>query len=154
MEQAQQENHRKLSEVRSFHGVASFYRRFVRNFSTLEAPLNEIVKKHVGFKWEEKQEKAFIVLKHELTNAFILALPIFAKSLEIESNMGIGVVLMQEGHSIAYFSEKLNGVSLNYTTYDKELYALVRALQTWQHYLLPKEFVILSDHESLKYIKC
>ena len=61
---------------------------------------------------------------------------------------------MQEGHPIAYFSEKLNGGSLNYPTYDKELYALVRSLQTWQHYLLPKEFVIHSDHESLKYLKC
>jgi len=60
---------------------------------------------------------------------------------------------MQEGHPIAYFSEKLNGVVLNYSTYDKELYALVRALQTWQHYLLPKQFVIHSDHESLKHLK-
>ena len=54
---------------------------------------------------------------------------------------------MQEGHPIAYFSEKLNGGFLNYPTYDKELYALVRSLQTWQHYLLQKEFVIHSDHE-------
>jgi len=67
--------------------------------------------------------------------------------------VGIGVILMQDGHPIAYFSEKLSGASLNYPTYDKELYALVRALQTWQHYLLPKEFVIHSDHESLKYLK-
>ena len=123
----------------------------------MAALLNETVKKHVGFKWEEKQEKAFVALKHELTNAPILALPNFAKSIEIEcdaSNVGIGVVLMQEGHPIAYFSEKLNGGSLNYPTYDKELYALVRSLKTRQHYLLPKEFVIHSDHESLKYLKC
>uniref|UniRef100_A0A151UF56 Transposon Ty3-I Gag-Pol polyprotein n=1 Tax=Cajanus cajan TaxID=3821 RepID=A0A151UF56_CAJCA len=147
---------KNVSEVRSFHGLASFYRRFVKDFSTLAAPLNEIVKKHVGFKWGEKQEKAFSELKHKLTNAPILALPNFAKSFEIEcdaSNVGIGAVLMQEGHPIAYFSEKLNGAALNYPTYDKELYALVRALRTWQHYLLPKEFVIHSDHESLKYLK-
>ena len=68
--------------------------------------------------------------------------------------MGIRAVLMQEGHLIAYFSEKLNIGSLNYLPYDKKLYALVRTLQTWQHYLLPKEFVIHSDHESLKYLKC
>jgi len=60
---------------------------------------------------------------------------------------------MQEGHPIAYFSEKLNGAVLNYSTYDKELYELVRALQNWQHYLLPKQFVIHSDHESLKHLK-
>ena len=62
-------------------------------------------------------------------------------------------MLLQEGHPIAYFSEKLIGPTLNYSTYDKELYSLVRAVKTWQHYLYPKEFVIHSDHESLKYIK-
>ncbi|OMO96175.1 Retrotransposon gag protein [Corchorus capsularis] len=60
---------------------------------------------------------------------------------------------MQGGKPVAYFSEKLNGAALNYPTYDKELYALVRALQTWQHYLWPKEFVIHTDHESLKYLR-
>ncbi|XP_019435366.1 PREDICTED: uncharacterized protein LOC109341851, partial [Lupinus angustifolius] len=145
-----------VTDVRSFHGLASFYRRFVRDFSTLAAPLNEVVKKNVGFKWGEKQEEAFKRLKEKLTHAPILALPNFAKSFEIEcdaSNVGIGAVLMQEGHPVAYFSEKLGGPMLNYSTYDKELYALVRALQTWQHYLLSKEFVIHSDHESLKYLK-
>jgi len=62
-------------------------------------------------------------------------------------------VLLQGGHPIAYFSEKLHGLALNYPTYDKELHALVRALQTWEHYLVSKEFVIHSDHESLKYLK-
>ena len=67
--------------------------------------------------------------------------------------MGIGVVLLEEGHPIAYFSEKLKGSHINYSTNDKEFYALVRNLQTWQHYLLSKEFVIHSDHESLKFLK-
>ena len=62
-------------------------------------------------------------------------------------------MLLQGGHSIAYFSEKLHGATLNYPTYDKELYALVRALKTWEHYLVSKQFVIHSDHESLKYLK-
>jgi len=145
-----------VSEVKSFHGLASFYRKFVMDFNTLVAPLNEIVKKHGEFKWEEKHEQAFVVLKHKLTNDPILALPNFTKSFEIEcdsSNLGIVVVLILEGHPIAYFSEKMNGVALNYSTCDKELYVLVCALKTWQHYLLPKEFVIHSDHESLKYLK-
>ncbi|XP_071939170.1 uncharacterized protein [Coffea arabica] len=69
------------------------------------------------------------------------------------SGIGIGAVLLQEGRPVAYFSEKLNGAALNYSTYDKELMALVRALQTWQHYLCPREFVLHTDHESLKHIK-
>ena len=60
---------------------------------------------------------------------------------------------MQERRPVLYFSERLSGRTLNYSVYDKELYALVRSLETWQHYLLPKEFVIHSDHESLKHVK-
>ncbi|XP_071918766.1 uncharacterized protein [Coffea arabica] len=67
--------------------------------------------------------------------------------------IGVGAVLTQEGKPITYFSEKLIGAALNYSTYDKELYALIRALQVWQHYLRHKEFVIHKDHESLKYLK-
>jgi len=145
-----------VSEVRSFHGLASFYRKFVKDFSTIATPLNPIVKKDVVFKWGQDQIEAFESLKEKLTKAPILALPNFAKTFEIEcngSNIGIGVVLLREGHPVAYFSEKLKGSHLNYSTYDKELYSLVRALQNWQHYLFPKEFVTHSDHESLKYLK-
>ncbi|XP_073119633.1 uncharacterized protein [Henckelia pumila] len=67
--------------------------------------------------------------------------------------VGIGDVLMQGGKPVAYISETLSGVSLNYATYDKEFYALVRVLKTWQHYLRPKELVIHTDHESLKHLK-
>jgi len=144
-----------MSGVRNFHGLASFYRRFIKYFSTIAFPLNGIVKKNVEFKWESEQEKAFNTLKEKLANALILTLPKFSKSFEIEcdeSNVGIGVVLLQESHPIAYFSEKLKGAILNYSTYDKEFYALI-ALQTWQHYLLPKEFVVHSDHESLEHLK-
>ena len=145
-----------VSKVRSFHGLASFYRRFVKDFSSIAAPITEVIKKDVGFKWGEEQEKAFQLIKEKLTHAPLLALPNFAKTFEVEcdaSGLGIGAVLMQEGRPIAYFSEKLSGAALKYPTYDKELYALVRALETWQHYLWPKEFVIHTDHESLKHLK-
>jgi len=145
-----------VNEVQSFHGLANFCRRFVKDFSTIIAPLNDIVKKDVVIKWGQEQEKAFEILKDKLTKTSILALPNFTKTFEIEcdaSNIGIEAILLQEGHPIAYFSEKLKGSHLNYSTYNKELYALVKALQNWQHYLFPKEFVIHSDHESLKYLK-
>ncbi|WVZ58319.1 hypothetical protein U9M48_008600 [Paspalum notatum var. saurae] len=145
-----------VSQVRSFHGLAGFYRRFVPNFSTIAAPLNELTKKGVPFHWGKTQDDAFNLLKDRLTHAPLLQLPDFGKTFELEcdaSGVGIGGVLMQENKPVAYFSEKLSGPVLNYSTYDKELYALVRSLETWQHYLWPKEFVIHSDHESLKHIR-
>ncbi|XP_071916198.1 uncharacterized protein [Coffea arabica] len=147
---------RTMSEIRSFHGLASFYRRFVKDFSTIAAPLTVIIKKDVKFEWGEAQEKAFQLLKHKLIHVPLLSLPSFDKAFEVEcdaSGVGIGAVLIQKGRPIAYFSEKLNGAALNYSTYDKELYALIRALETWQHYLRPKEFVIHTDHEALKHLK-
>src|SRR4051812_27920498 len=119
-------------------------------------PLNELTKKNVTFFWRKAQQKSFDELKKRLTEAPLLALPDFTKTFEIEcdaSGIGIGGVLMQNGRPIAYHSEKLDGARLNYPIYDKELFALVRVLQVWQHYLWPKEFIIHSDHESLKYLK-
>ncbi|KAI3472895.1 hypothetical protein Pfo_030915 [Paulownia fortunei] len=129
-----------VNQVRSFHGLTSFYRRF----------------KNVPFKWGHEQEKVFKLIKDKLTNAPLLVLPNFTKMFKIEcdaSGIGIGGVLMQEGRPVAIFSENLSGATLNYPTYDKELYALVRTQETWQHYLWPKEFVIHTDHESLKHLK-
>ncbi|RDX96726.1 hypothetical protein CR513_20576, partial [Mucuna pruriens] len=106
--------------------------------------------------WDDVHEKAFNLLKDKLTSALVLCLPNFDKAFEIEcdaSSVGIGDVLMQESKPIAYFNEKLSGAMLNYSTYDKELYALVRTLQSWQHYLWPREFIIHSDHKSLKFLK-
>jgi hypothetical protein len=147
---------KNLSQVRSFLGLAGFYRHFVKDFNTIAAPLNELTKKGVPFSWGTQQENAFDMLKDKLTHAPLLQLPNFNKTFELEcdaSRIGLGDVLLQERKPIAYFSEKLSGPVLNYSTYDKELYALVRCLETWQHYLWPKEFVIYSDHESLKHIR-
>jgi hypothetical protein len=145
-----------LTQLRIFLGLAGFYRRFVRDFSTIAAPLNDLTKKGVPFCWGAAQELSFNTLIDKLTHAPLLQLFNFSKTFELEcdaSGIGIGGVLLQEGKLIAYFSEKLSGPSLNYLMYDKELYALVCVLETWQHYLWPKEFVIHSDHESLKHIR-
>jgi hypothetical protein len=128
----------------------------VRDFSTIATPLHELTKKGVLFHWGPAQGQAFDALKERLTSTPLLQLPDFGKTFELEcdaSGVGIGGLLMQEGKPIAYFSEKLNGPTLNYSTYDKEFYALVRSLETWQHYLWPKEFIIHSDHEPLKYLR-
>jgi hypothetical protein len=142
--------------VRNFHGFAGFYRRFIKDFSTIAAPLNELTKKGVVFKWGEPQENAIQELKKRLTEAPLLVLRDFTRTFEVEcdaSGIVIVGVLMQKGKLVAYFNEKLGGAQLNYSVYDKELYASVRVLETWQHYLWPKEFVIHSDHEALKYLK-
>ena len=101
---------KSVGDIRSFHGLGSFYRRFVPNFSIIASPLNELVKKNVAFTWGEKQEEAFALLKEKLTKAHVLALPDFSKTFELEcdaSRVGAGGVLLQGGHTIAYFSEKL-----------------------------------------------
>jgi hypothetical protein len=134
-----------VTQIRSFLGLAGFYRRFVRDFSSIATPLHELTKKGVSFAWKDK-----------LTHAPLLQLLDFQKVFELECNasgIGLGAVLLQEGKPVAYFSEKLSGASLRYSIYDKEFYALVHTLQTWQHYLWPREFIIHSDHEALKHIR-
>jgi len=121
---------KNVSELRSFHRFASFYRSFVPKFSIIVTPLNELVKKGVHFKWGNDQAKAFANLKEKLINAPLLALVNFSRTFKVKcdsSNLGIEVVLLQEGHPITYFSEKLKGSYINYSTYDN-LYASVRTL--------------------------
>ncbi|KAF7808269.1 putative mitochondrial protein [Senna tora] len=98
---------------------------------------------------------AFGSIKKKLSESPVLALPNFAKPFEVAcdaSGVGIGGVLSQEGHPIAFFSEKLNEAKQKYSIYDKEFYALVRTLKHWKFYLLPQEFVLYSDHQALKFL--
>jgi hypothetical protein len=146
----------QLTQLQSFLGLAEFYWCFMRDFSTIAAPLNELTNNGVSFCWGATQDQAFHTLINKLTHAPLVQHPDLSKTFELEcdaSGIGIGGVLHQEGKHGAYFSEKLSGRFLNYSNYDKELYALIRYLETWQHYLWPKEFDIHSDHESLKHIR-
>jgi hypothetical protein len=111
-----------LTQLQSFLGLAGFYQHFVRNFSTIAAPLNDLTKKGAPFYWGAAQELSFNTLIDKLTHAPLLQLPDFGKTFELECDVsGIGGELLQEGTPIAYFSENLSGPSLNYSTYDKEL---------------------------------
>ena len=125
-------------------------------FSLIAAPLTSLLKKGTLYKWGSAEQGSFDTLKNKLTQAPVLALPNFELPFEVEcdaSGKGMGAVLLQEGRPIAYHSEKFGGAQLNYSTYDKELYAVVRTLRTWQHYLMGREFVIHTDHETLKHIR-
>jgi len=144
-----------ITEVRSFHGLATFYRRFVKNFSTIMAPITECLKKG-KFQWNEFAEASFQEIKKKLSQALVLVLPDFNKTFELEcdaSRVGIGVVLSQERKPIAFFSEKLSEARQKWSTYQQELYAVFRALKTWEGYLLPKEFIVYTGHQSLKHFR-
>ncbi|XP_052291811.1 uncharacterized protein LOC127900665 [Citrus sinensis] len=143
-----------LSATRSFHGLASFYRRFIPHFSTIMAPITNCMKGG-QFSWTEAATKAFKIIKEKLITAPVLALPDFSLTFEVHcdaSKVGIGAVLSQQGKPIAYFSEKLNGAKAHYSTYDVEFYAVVQALKHWRHYLIHKDFVLYTDHATLKYL--
>ncbi|GJX76150.1 putative CCCH-type zinc finger family protein [Tanacetum coccineum] len=146
---------RSIHDVRSFHGLASFYRRFIRNFSSLVSPITECMRANLKIYWTPEANESFRLIKKKISEASVLALPDFEKVFEVDcdaSKVRIGVVLSQEGHPVAFFSEKLSGSRLNYITYDVEFYVIVRALRHWQHYLMHNEFILNSDHEALKYI--
>jgi hypothetical protein len=147
---------RKIFEVRSFHGLASFYRKFIRNFSGICAPMMDIVKKkHKYFNWIEEAKKSFKVLKKKITKQPILVLLDFGKIFQVRcdaSGIAIGAVLSQDNRPVAYFSEKLNETKDKYSTYDKDFYVVIQALKKWRHYLIPKEFVLYSDNQALQFI--
>jgi hypothetical protein len=144
---------RSMFEVRSFHGLASFYRKFIRNFNSICAPILENIKKeHRSFNWTEEVEKGFRVLKAKITEQLILVMSYFKKTFQVKcdaSGVVVDTILSQDNKLVAYFSEKLNDVKRKYSTYDKEFYVVIQALKKWRHYLIPKEFVLYIDNQAL-----
>ena len=143
-----------LKQLRGFLSLAGYYRRFVQNFGTIASPLHALTKKD-SFLWSAEAQMAFDRLKEAMCNTPVLALPLFDKTFVVETDAcghGIGAVLMQEGHPVAYISRQLKGKQLNLSIYEKELLAVIFAVNKWRHYLLPEHFIIKTDQRSLKYL--
>jgi hypothetical protein len=146
---------RTVSEIRSFLGLAGYYRRFIEGFSKIVKPLTTLLEKDREFKWTNACQSSFEELKKRLTTASILVMPDLQKSFDIycdASRQGLGCVLMQEGHVIAYASRQLRKHELNYPKHDLDLAAVVHALKIWRHYVMGTKCQIYTDHKSLKYI--
>ena len=144
-----------VTEIRSFLGLAGYYRRFVENFSRISAPLTKLTQKNVKFQWSEACEKSFLELKQRLTTAPVLAVPSGSGGYTVycdASRVGLGCVLMQNGKVIAYASRQLKKHEQNYPTHDLEMAAVVFALKIWRHYLYGETCEIFTYHKSLKYI--
>ncbi|KAL0554438.1 hypothetical protein IC582_008359 [Cucumis melo] len=143
-----------VSEVRSFLGLAGYYRRFVENFSRIATPLTQLTRKGVPFVWSKACEDSFQNLKQKLVTAPVLTVPDGSGSFVIYSDAskkGLGCVLMQQGKVVAYASRQLKSHEQNYPTHDLELAAVVFALKIWRHYLYGEKIQIFTDHKSLKY---
>jgi hypothetical protein len=141
-----------VKELRSFLGLAGYYRHFVQHFGIITRPLNDLLKKGAIFLSTTVHEQAFQTLKAALVSAPVLALPDFSKPFCVETDAtgtGIGAVLTQASHPLAYLSKSLSPRSQGLSTYEKEHLAILLALDHWRCYLQHAEFVILTDHKSL-----
>lgn len=132
-------------ELRSFLGLAGFYRKFVQHYGIISKPLTELLKKHSLFAWTADHQTAFDTLKKALITAPVLALPDFTLPFCIYTDAcqtGVGAVLMQQGHPLAFLSKALGPKNQGLSTYEKEYMAIIMAVAQWRSYLQLAEFHI------------
>lgn len=152
-----------LKQLRSFLGFLNYYRRFIQSFSTLARPLNDLLRKDVPWQWEKEQQDAFNKLKEVMVSAPVLAHPDQEKPFILEtdaSDIALGAVLTQqddEGHyrPCGFLSKSLSPPERNYHTADRELLAIIRALEEWRHLLAGSKhpITVLTDHANLQHFR-
>jgi hypothetical protein len=141
--------------IKSFIGMAGYYRRFIEGFFKIARPMITLLAKKVEFKWTPACQESFEMMKQKLTTAPVLVLPDVHKPFIVycdASYTGLVCVLMHEGKVVAYSSRQLKVHEKNYPTHDLELAVVVHALKTWRHYIYGQKCDIYMDHKSLKYI--
>jgi hypothetical protein len=150
---------RTMKEIHSFLGHAGFYRRFIKDFSKIARPLCRLLAKETLFEFDEECLKAFEALKEILTSTPVIRPPSWSEPFEImcdASDYAVGAVLGQRieklPHVIYYVSRTLNDAELNFSTTEKELLAVIFALDKFRSYLLGSKIIIYSDHAALKYL--
>jgi hypothetical protein len=144
-----------VPKIRSFLGLAGYYRIFIEGFSKIVKPLTSLLEKGKEFKWDEACQKCFDELKERLTTAPVLIMTNIHKGFDVycdASHLGLGCVLMQEGKVIAYASRLLRKHEKNYPMHDLELVVVVHPMKIWKHSMIGNKCKIFTDHKSLKYI--
>lgn len=148
------------TELQRFLGMCGWYRHFIKDFSKVAAPLTELTRAKVKFRWSETCEKAFSTLKQLLCTAPVLATPDYTKPFSIScdaSDIALGAVISQEhdGHekAIAYFSQKLIPAERKYSVTERECLAVIRAIEKFRGYIEGITFTVYCDHSSLTYLK-
>ena len=144
-----------MTEVRSFMGLACYYRIFIEGFSKIAQPITSLQNKGVKFQWTLDCENSFQHLKHLLTSAPIIRIVDPNEDFIVCTDAckeGLGGVLSPNGHVVCYESSKLKEHERDYATHDLELEAIVHDLKMWRHYLMGKIFELRRDHSGLKYL--